>query len=90
MPQLNQPFNDALGIIIAIEVNPDHVHPLQWGRLWANLIMIRNRPHTDEEWQQLMLYLAWPEKNPCPEAFPPDGHHLVLTEAVIEEIYQAC
>jgi len=37
-----------------------------------------------------MLYLAWPEKNPCPEAFPPDGHHLVLTEAVIEEIYQAC
>jgi len=84
---MNQPFTAALSIINALGVNPDAVHPLQWGRMWANLTVIRCQPHEDADWEQLLKHMAWPEENEWPSAFR-RNEHVDKLEKVIEEIYQ--
>jgi hypothetical protein len=87
MATLNQPFTDALAIINDLGVDPNTVHPLHWGILWANLICLRNRIHTEEDWQQLLKHLAWPQEHPCPEAFKDGNEYLPRLDKTLEKIY---
>lgn len=68
MPVLTN-FTDALTIVKNIEINPDSVHPLQWGKLWVNLRMLHvtNFEWPDDTWADFLEHVAFPEYKPLPK-----------------------
>ena len=87
-------FTDALSIVNKIGINPDTVHPLDWGIMWVNLQMLHvtNFGWPADTWQEYLDHLAFPDDNPLPT---PEGaadlatqpYHLKLVKTV-EAIYQ--
>ena len=74
------------------QTNLDKVHPLMWGKLWANLSLLKyNHPWTPEVWNAAIEHFIYPAHNAWPL---PDGkltglHSYELMLKHVEELYQS-
>jgi hypothetical protein len=85
-------FLSSVHIAQTLDAELDKVHPLNWGKLWANLGLLKcNYPWTKEQWDAMIEHLLYPNHRPWPIAdrdpktIP--GYERALK--TVDDIYQA-
>lgn len=85
-------FLSSVRIATELGADLDKVHPLNWGKLWANFGLLKcNYPWTKEQWEAMVDHLLYPSDNPWPiadrdpKSIP--GYERALK--TVDDIYQA-